>query len=155
MENEPVSTSKKTFSPLVFRYFLLLFLVSFLLLGRLFWPFFSILILSFLLSGLFQPVFKFFTLRFKFSEQFSSLVTCFLIVILVFVPLMIFVIALSKEVLGIYPLIKGKNLALMLQQLLAENPDDRGSQLRTNLGLLGVRENVDNTVDRTGRAGRV
>ena len=31
---------------------------------------------------------------------------------------MIFVIALSKEVLGIYPLIKGKNLALMLQQLL-------------------------------------
>ena len=121
MENEPVSTSKKIFSPLVFRYFLLLFLVSFLLLGRLFWPFFSILILSFLLSGLFQPVFKFFHLRFKFSEQFSSLVTCFLIVILVFVPLMIFVIALSKEVLGIYPLIKGKNLALMLQQLLEEN----------------------------------
>jgi predicted PurR-regulated permease PerM len=34
---------------------------------------------------------------------------------------MIFVIALSKEVLGIYPLIKGKNLALMLQQLLEEN----------------------------------
>jgi predicted PurR-regulated permease PerM len=121
MENEPVSTSKKPFSPLVFRYFLLLFLVSFLLLGRLLWPFFSILILSFLLSGLFQPVFKFFHLRFKFSEQFSSFVTCFLIVILVFVPLMIFVIALSKEVLGIYPLIKGKNLALMLQQLLEEN----------------------------------
>jgi predicted PurR-regulated permease PerM len=34
---------------------------------------------------------------------------------------MIFVIALSKEVLGIYPMIKGKNLALMLQQLLEEN----------------------------------
>jgi predicted PurR-regulated permease PerM len=34
---------------------------------------------------------------------------------------MIFVIALSKEVLGIYPLIKGKNLALMMQQLLEEN----------------------------------
>jgi predicted PurR-regulated permease PerM len=121
MENEPVTPPPKTFSPLVFRYFLLLFLVSFLLLGRLFWPFFSILILSFLLSGLFQPVFKFFHSRFKFSEQFSSLVTCFLIVVLVFVPLMIFVAALSKEVLGLYPLIKGKNLALMLQQLLEEN----------------------------------
>ncbi len=57
----------------------------------------------------------------KFSQQFSSLATCFLIVIVVFVPLMIFVIALSKEALGIYPLIKGKNLAFMLQQLLEEN----------------------------------
>ncbi|MEN8232348.1 MAG: AI-2E family transporter [Thermodesulfobacteriota bacterium] len=121
MENKTATKSPKTFSPLVFRYFLLLFLVSFLLLGRLLWPFFSILILSFLLSGLFQPVFKLFHSRFKFSQQFSSLVTCFLIVILVFVPLMVFVIALSKEVMGIYPLIKGKNLALMLQQLLEEN----------------------------------
>ena len=121
MENKPASKSPKTFSPLVFRYFLLLFLVSFLLLGHILWPFFSILILSFLLSELFQPVFKFFHLRLKFSQQFSSLVTCFLIVIVVFVPLMIFVVALSKEVLGLYPLIKGKNLALMLQQLLEEN----------------------------------
>ena len=121
MENEPVTSPQKKFSPLVFRYFLLLFLVTFLLLGRILWPFFSILILSFLLSGLFQPVFKFLHSRFRFSEQFSSLVTCFLIVVLVFVPLMIFVVALSKEVLGLYPLIKGKNLALMLQQLLEEN----------------------------------
>ena len=49
------------------------------------------------------------------------MVTCLLIIVVVFVPLMIFVIALSKEVLGIYPLIKGKNLALMMQQLLEEN----------------------------------
>ena len=121
MENKPATKSAKKFSPLVFRYFLLLFLISFLLLGQLLWPFFSILILSFLLSGLFQPVFKLFHSRFKFSEEFSSLVTCFFIVILVFVPLMIFVIALSREVMGLYPLIKGKNLALMMQQLLEEN----------------------------------
>lgn len=111
----------KPFSPLVFRYFLLIFLVSFLLLGRLLWPFFSILIISFLLAGLFQPVFRFIHDRLKFSAQFSSLVTCCLIVVVVFVPLMIFVITLSKEVLNLYPLIKGKNLALMMQQLLEEN----------------------------------
>jgi predicted PurR-regulated permease PerM len=121
MDDKPAAKSAKKFSPMVFRYFLLLFLLSFLLLGRLLWPFFSILILSFLLSGLFQPVFRLFNVRFKFSEEFSSLVTCFFIVILVFVPIMIFVIALSKEVLGLYPLIKGKNLSLMLQQLLVEN----------------------------------
>jgi predicted PurR-regulated permease PerM len=121
METQSETKPKKPFSPLVFRYFLLLFLVAFLLLGRLLWPFFSILILSFLLAGLFQPVFRFFHERLKFSGQFSSLVTCCLIVVVVFVPLMLFVVALSREVLGIYPLIKGKNLALMMQQLLEEN----------------------------------
>lgn len=121
METRPETKPKKPFSPLVFRYFLLLFLVSFLLLGKLFWPFFSILILSFLLTGLFQPVFRFFHERLKFSGQFSSLVTCCLIIVVVFVPLMIFVVALSREVLGIYPLIKDKNLALLMQQLLEEN----------------------------------
>ena len=95
--------------------------MSCLLLGKLLWPFFSILILSFLLAGLFQPVFKFFHLKLKFSEQFSSLVTCFLIIVVVFVPLMIFVAALSREVLSLYPLIKGKNLAVMMQQVLEEN----------------------------------
>jgi predicted PurR-regulated permease PerM len=121
MESHSETKPQKHFSPLVFRYFLVLFLVSFLLLGRLLWPFFSILILSFLLSGLFQPVFRFLHVRLRFSEQFSSLVTCLLIVIVVFVPLMIFAVAVSKEVLGFYPVIKGKNLTLMLQQLLEEN----------------------------------
>ena len=121
MEKQPEVKPRKPFSPLIFRYFLLLFLVSFLLLGRILWPFFSILIISFLLSGLFQPVFSFLHERLRFSEQFSSLITCLFIVVVVFVPLMFFVLALSKEVLGLYPLIKGKNLALILQQLLVEN----------------------------------
>ena len=121
MEKQPETKPRKPFSPLVFRYFLLLFMVSFLLFGKILWPFFSILILSFLLAGLFQPVFRLFNERLKFSAQFSSLITCWLIVIVVFVPLMIFVLALSKELLGLYPLIKGKNLALMMQLLLEEN----------------------------------
>ncbi len=121
MEPQPDTRRKKPFSPLVFRYFLLLFLVSFLLFGRILWPFFSILVLSFLLTGLFQPVFDFFNERLRFSGQFSSLVTCCLIVLVVFVPLMVFVVALSREAVGFYPLIKGKNLALILQHLLEEN----------------------------------
>ena len=101
MEKQPEVKPRKPFSPLIFRYFLLLFLVSFLLLGRILWPFFSILIISFLLSGLFQPVFSFLHERLRFSEQFSSLITCLFIVVVVFVPLMFFVLALSKEVLGL------------------------------------------------------
>jgi predicted PurR-regulated permease PerM len=136
METKPATKSPKPFSPLVFRYFLLLFLVSFLLLGRLLWPFFSILIVSFLLAGLFQPVFKFLHVRLRFSGQFSSLVTCNLIILVVFVPLTIFVLALSKEVLGLYPIIKGKNLALLLQQLLVEN--EVVIRLKDLFGVFGI-----------------
>ena len=136
METKPDDKPRKPFSPLVFRYFLLLFLVSFLLLGRLLWPFFSILVISFLLAGLFQPVFRFLQLRLRFSGQFSSLITCCLIIIVVFVPLTIFVVALSKEVLGIYPLIKGKNMALVLQQLLVEN--EVVDRLKEFFGVFGI-----------------
>jgi predicted PurR-regulated permease PerM len=136
MDTKPAPNHKKPFSPLVFRYFLLLFLVSFLLLGRLLWPFFSILIVSFLLTGLFQPVFKLFHLRLRFSGQFSSLVTCCLIIIVVFVPLTIFVLALSRELLGFYPMIKGKNLALLLQQLFVEN--EVVNKLKDIFGVFGI-----------------
>jgi predicted PurR-regulated permease PerM len=153
MEDKPAAKSDKKFSPLVFRYFLLLFLVSFLLLGQLLWPFFSILILSFLLTGLFQPVFKLLHERLKFSQQFSSLVTCFLITVVVFVPLMLFVLALSREVLGLYPLIKGKNLALMLQQLLLENQTViRLKEIFAGFGIEFHPERVTSSLSEVGKA---
>ncbi len=65
--------------------------------ARLLWPFFSILVVSFLLTGIFKPVYSFFCK--KFSPSFSSLATCTLIVLLVFVPLMFFIGALSREAL--------------------------------------------------------
>ncbi|MCF6290066.1 MAG: AI-2E family transporter [Desulfobacterales bacterium] len=104
-------------SPMVLRYFLLLFLGAILALGRLLWPFASILILSFLLAGLFRPVYLF-LLRKRFTATFSSLATCILIVLLVFVPLLFFVGALSQEMLGFYQQIKGTDLGLKLKELI-------------------------------------
>jgi len=103
-------------SPMILKYFLLLFLVSILLLGRLLWPFLSIIILSFLLASLFQPVYTF--LNKKFSVSVSSFFTCVLIVGVVFVPLMFFIGALSKEAYDLYHLGKTTNLGLKLKELL-------------------------------------
>ena len=153
MEKQPEVKPRKPFSPLIFRYFLLLFLVSFLLLGRILWPFFSILIISFLLSGLFQPVFSFLHERLRFSEQFSSLITCLFIVVVVFVPLMFFVLALSKEVLGLYPLIKGKNLALILQQLLVEN--ETVGRIKEFFGGFGIKLHPERLTQVLSEFGRV
>lgn len=106
-------------SPMVLKYFLLLFLGAAILAGRLLWPFISILILSFLLSGIFQPVYSF--LKRHMSPFSASLLTCFLVVILVFVPLSFFVGSLSKEAYAFYQLGKDANLGLKLQTMVQES----------------------------------
>ncbi|MDH5525121.1 MAG: AI-2E family transporter [Desulfobulbaceae bacterium] len=99
---------------MVLRYFLILFLVSILLVGRLLWPFLSILILSYLLTGIFKPVYLFFNRL--LSKKFSSLLTCSLIIFLVFLPLVFFVGALSQEAFSLYEWGKGANLGLKLKE---------------------------------------
>lgn len=106
-------------SKMVLQYFLLLFVLTIILTGRLLWPFLSILVLSFLLAGIFQPLYNY--LERWFSETFSSLLTCAIIVLLVFIPLMFFVAALSSEALDLYHLSKGTNINLKLQELLFES----------------------------------
>ncbi|MEN8135156.1 MAG: AI-2E family transporter [Thermodesulfobacteriota bacterium] len=106
-------------SKMVLYYFLLLFVLAIIMAGRLLWPFLSILVLSFLLAGIFQPVYSY--LRRWFSETFSSLLTCVVIILLVFIPLMFFVAALSSEALDLYHLSKGTNINLKLKELFVES----------------------------------
>ena len=106
-------------SQMVIRYFLVIFLVSILLVGRLLWPFLSILVLSYLLAGIFKPVYGFF--RRYLSESGASLVTCFLIIFLVFLPLVFFVGALTQEAFDLYQLGKGANLGVKFKELLHES----------------------------------
>jgi predicted PurR-regulated permease PerM len=94
-------------SPMVTKYFLTLFVVSFLLLGYLLWPFFSILVVSLILVNIFKPVFS--LLNRKLSANMASFLTCLLIIILVFLPLIFFVGALSTEAIGLYKLGKAAN----------------------------------------------
>lgn len=106
---------EQTPTPMVLRYFLLLFLISILLLCRLLWPFLSILVLSYLLAGIFMPVYSFFNK--KISATLASLLTCTLIVLLVFIPLAFFVGALSQEAFTLYQWGKGANLGMKLKEL--------------------------------------
>ncbi|MDF1613860.1 AI-2E family transporter [Desulfurivibrio dismutans] len=97
-------------SPMVLRYFLLLFLVSMLLLGWLFWPFISVLVLSYLLTRLFRPIYQFINRR--LPDFFASLATCTLVVLLVFIPLVFFVMALAQEAQGLYDWGRGAGATL-------------------------------------------
>lgn len=93
---------------MIFKYFLIIFLITIFLVGRLLWPYLSILVLAFVLTGTFYPVYGFFAR--KMRPVLSSLITCTIIFLVVFVPLVFLVGSLSKEAYGLY--LTGANSAL-------------------------------------------
>jgi predicted PurR-regulated permease PerM len=101
------------------RYFLLVFFISIFFLGKILWPFWSILVLSFLLSNLFRPVYL--LLAGKLSPNISSVLTCLLVVAIVFIPLLFFTLALADEALGLYHWGRDSQVGLKLQEFIQES----------------------------------
>ncbi|MBU0961274.1 MAG: AI-2E family transporter [Proteobacteria bacterium] len=101
-------------------YFLLVFLVSIIFLGRILWPFWSILVLSFLLTSLFRPVYS--VLVRKMPVNLASILTCLLIILIVFIPLFFFVGALSNEALGLYHWGRDTQVGLKFQFFIQNSP---------------------------------
>jgi predicted PurR-regulated permease PerM len=83
-------------------FFLACFLVSIFLLGWLFWPFISIIILAAVLTGIFSPVYKFMLAKGRVRPTLASMVTCFIIFGVLFIPIVFFVSVLSKEAFDLY-----------------------------------------------------
>jgi predicted PurR-regulated permease PerM len=104
---------------IIFWFFLALFLLSFFLLLRLLWPFISVLIMGAVITGLFQPIYRLLALR--TGRPAASLLTCCLILIIVFIPIVLFVGVLSSEAYGLY--LMGKNAAMgnQVRQFLEDN----------------------------------
>ena len=107
-------------SPASMKYFLLVFIISIFFFGRILWPFWSILVLSFLLTNLFRPIYIF-TSR-KIPDSIASALTCLLIIALVFIPLVFFVFALTDEALNLISWGKDSRVGLKLQVFLQESP---------------------------------
>ena len=102
------------------RYFLLVFFISMFFLGKVLWPFWSILVLSFLLSNLFRPIYLFF--HRQLSPSFASVLTCMLIIAVVFIPLIFFILSLSSEALSLYHWGRDNKIGLMVQIFIQESP---------------------------------
>jgi len=135
---------ENTPTPMVLKYFLLLFFISILLLGRLLWPFLSILVLSYLLTGIFRPVYAFFNK--KMSPNLASLLTCTLIVILVFVPLGFFIGALTQEAYSLYLWGKGAKLGMILKGLQSGKVLARIQEYLSGFGLNLQPESISNAL---------
>lgn len=106
-------------NPMRIKYFLLVFLISLFFLGKVLWPFWSILVLSFLLTNLFRPIYLFFN-RWM-SENLASVLTCLLIIAIVFIPLIFFIGSLANEALSLYNWGRDSQVGLTVQQYLQES----------------------------------
>ncbi len=106
-------------NPVQARYFSVVFLISILLLGWVLSPFWQLLILAFLLAGIFRPIYNW--LGNWMTPWLASILTCGLIVLIVFVPLTFCFGALSSEALNLYHLGKDSNLILKFQQFIQNN----------------------------------
>jgi predicted PurR-regulated permease PerM len=106
----------KTSGNMILWFFLALFLVSAYLLGRLLWPFISVIILAAVVTSLFNPVYAFFNR--KISPALSSLLTCALIFFILFIPTVFFVGILSKEAYGLYLMGKGAVISDQIKHIL-------------------------------------
>ena len=89
-------------------FFLTLFAISGILLGWLLWPFISIILLATVLTSIFSHIYLF--LNKKIPPTISALLTCNVIIIVIFLPIVLFVGILSKEAYALY--LVGKNAAL-------------------------------------------
>ncbi len=83
-------------------FFLTCFVLSVLLLGWLFKPFLSVLILGTVISGTCYPLYSQIRKHLKIGPSMASLLTCILIFIVLFIPTVVFVSSLAQQALGLY-----------------------------------------------------
>lgn len=118
----------------VFFFFLALFCISILLMGKLIAPFFATILLGIVFTGVFKPVFKFFST--KLSPRSASVLTCVTMFFVVFIPVVFFVGILSKEAFGLYTMAKDAVFSNQLIDLLERTHAlDRINGLLTRAGI--------------------
>jgi len=107
-KNQGRESPEQASTQMIFRYFIIIFLITIFLVGKVLWPFVSILVIGFVLTAIFYPVHSFFAK--KMRPVLASLITCTIIFLVVFVPLVFIIGALSKEAYNLY--VMGTNAAI-------------------------------------------
>jgi predicted PurR-regulated permease PerM len=130
--------------------FMSYFLLSIFLVGWLFWPFGSTIVMATVVTGIFYPLYQ--RLTYKLAPSLSSFITCVLIFHLVLVPIVFFIGILTQEAYDLYLMGRNAQINAQVQKIL------EGSHFIENinhfLGLFGVQlsgEEIKNTFSELGK----
>ena len=99
-------------------FFIALFLISLFLLGWLFMPFISIIVIAGVVTGVFNPLYRLIKIEGKINQPVASFLTCIVIFLVLFVPIAFFVSILSKEAYGLYLAAKNAVLSAEVKKIL-------------------------------------
>jgi len=136
---------------LIFRVFLVYFLVSIFMLGWLLWPFVSTLIMAATVTGIFNPAYQF--LRRKIPSSITaSLITCLLIVVVLLVPIVSLVGILSKEAYDLVQVARDADFREPLNRLLQESRLlERFNELLAGFNVKLASQDFNRTIGELGR----
>ena len=101
-------------------FFLACFIGSIILLWWLIKPFSAIIILGAVVSGLFFPLYKLIESHPKIGPSIASLVTCIVIFVILFIPIVFFVSSLAQQAFGLYEMAKGAVISEQINTILKD-----------------------------------
>ena len=143
---------ERTPQNLILWFFLALFFVSIFMLGRLLWPFGSIIILAAVVTGVFSPVYNFVRINAKMKPTLASLVTCAIIFVILFIPITLFVGILSGEAYDLYLTAKSAVLNDQLKDLLERSEAlERINLFLANFNLKINAEDLNKVISQIGK----
>jgi predicted PurR-regulated permease PerM len=130
--------------------FSIYFIVSILMLGWLFRPFVSIMILGVTVTGLFNPVYRFF--ESKMQPAIASLLSCLIIFCVLFIPIVSMVGILSKEAYDLYLMARNAVLSNQIRMLLEDNRViETINQWLANLNIQFTAADLNRAISEAGR----
>lgn len=136
---------------LIFRVFLVYFLVSMFMLGWLLWPFVSTLIMAAVVTGLFNPLYRFFRRKVPSSVAASS-ATCLLIVVVLLVPIVSLVGILSKEAFDLVQIARDTDFRAPLSRLVRDSRIlDQFNEILAAFNVTITSDDFNRTVAELGR----
>jgi len=109
----------RTSRDLILWFFLALFIFSLLLMGKLFWPFFSVIVLSAVIASVFYPVYT--VIKSKIKPIYASFFTCALVFFILFIPIVFIIISLATEAQTLVLYLKNTNLQVQIIDFLETN----------------------------------
>lgn len=143
----------RTSQNMILWFFLACFLISISLMGWLLSPFLSIIVLGAVVAGAFHPVYRLLTAHEKISPGFASLLTCLLIFLILFVPIVFFVGVLTQEAYELIQLAKSPALSNFINTHFTNSALlDRINPLLTSFDITITGEELNKTISDIGRA---
>lgn len=133
-------------------FFLACFLLSISLMGWLLSPFLSIIVLGAVVTGVFYPVYRLLTAHEKINSGFASFLTCLLIFLVLFIPIVFFVGVLAQEASELIQLAKSPALSNFITTHFTNSALlERINPLLSNFDITVTGEELNRTISEIGR----